>query len=203
MSPGPLQRHQCHLGQQTGQVHRKMPSGQMVFLEIPLLCKAVLTPLFPGLAHQQRKGVPWEGLWGGSQEAHGHRDVTFPMLCHQPGGSLSAQSSPLGSCTLEKPPAPPSDTMGWVFALPWGHQAQQSWVGLLFCQGEARCPGSPIPVGRRLAAGQRCPSARGPQSGTRLCQQAACCLLDSEIWPQLARIQFNYDKQRLHPLSRD
>lgn len=43
----------------------------------------------------------------------------------------------------------------------------------------------------------------GPQCGTRRCQQAARCLLDSEIWPQLARIQFNYDKQRLHPLSRD
>lgn len=59
------------------------------------------------------------------------------------------------------------------------------------------------PCRGHLAAGQRCPSARGPQSGTRHCQQAACCLLDSEIWPQLARIQFNYDKQRLHPLSRD
>lgn len=85
-------------------------------------------------------------------------------------------------------------------ALPSGHGAQRGWAVLVVGREQQ---GIPIPAGRRLAAGQRCPSARGPQRGTRHCQQAACCLLDSEIWPQLARIQFNYDKQRLHPLSRD
>lgn len=88
-------------------------------------------------------------------------------------------------------------------ALPPGHGVQRGWAVLAVGQGAAGQAGSPIPAGRRLAVGQRCPSARGPQRGTRHCQQAACCLLDSEIWPQLARIQFNYDKQRLHPLSRD
>lgn len=100
-------------------------------------------------------------------------------------------------------PEPPRDAGAQTVALPVGHWAQWGWAALLVWQEAARKPGSPIPAGRCLAAGQRCPAAGGPQSGTRHCQQAACCLLDSEIWPQLARIQFNYDKQRLHPLSCD
>lgn len=145
-----------------------------------------------------------ERAWWDTREARGFDgDVASPTAGHQPGGSPAAAGSALGSCVRGKPPAPPTDTGGRVMALPLGHRVQRCWAGLVAWQGAARRPGSPVPAGRRLAAGQRCPSAQGPQSGTRHCQQAACCLLDSEIWPQLARIQFNYDKQRLHPLSRD
>jgi len=130
-------------------------------------------------------------------------DAPSPTAGRQTGGSPAAPGGPPGCCAQGKPPAPPPDAGARAMAWPRSQRAQRDWAGPLVWRGAAGWPGSPVPAGRCLAAGQCCPAARGPQSSARHCQQAACCLLDSEIWPQLARIQFNYDKQRLHPLSRD
>lgn len=169
----------------------------------PLLCWAVLMPqLLSPVWHTCDRKRCHERVSGYTPEAGGtDGDVTSFTASHQPGvWQLMAASR--GAAHGESP-EPPTDAGGQVMAFPAAHWAQRGWAVLLVWQGASRRPGSPIPAGRCLAAGQRCPAAGGPQSGTRHCQQAACCLLDSEIWPQLARIQFNYDKQHLHPLSCD
>lgn len=151
-------------------------------------------PPFPGLAHR--------GL-GGTLRRHvavmgtlGTSPLRLPAISQE--GPQPLRAVPPGAAHGREPPAPPTDPGGRVMALPPGSPGA---AGLVARSGQAGR--QPHPYGQEPGTGQCCPSARGLQSGTRHCQQAACCLLDSEIWPQLARIQFNYDKQRLHPLSRD
>lgn len=136
------------------------------------------TPLLTGLSP-----CPWH-----ASEAKGCRESSW--------GTLRRRVALVGMLPL---PLPAQGSRAGEAPVPPACRGGQATASGQRCGREQQ--GSPsIPAGRRW---QRCPSARGPQSGTRHCQQAACCLLDSEIWPQLARIQFNYDKQRLHPLSRD
>lgn len=205
--PGTLCSHQCLLekqrtkAQRDGLISAPVPASG---LGTPLLCWAVLMPSCCPLS-----GTPVRGR-GAMRGARGtlwrHMalmgTVPLSLLAISQEGPWQLTAAPRGPAHAESP-EPPTDAGGQVMALPAGHWAQQGWAVLLVWQGASRRLGSPIPAGRCLAAGQRCPAAGGPQSGTRHCQQAACCLLDSEIWPQLARIQFNYDKQRLHPLSCD
>lgn len=176
------------------------PSG----LGTPLLCWAVLmSSCYPLFGTQVTGRAATRGSQGTLQRhvaLMGMLPLSLPTISQEGPWQLTA--APWGAAHGESP-EPPTDSGGQEMALPAGHWAQRGWAVLLVWQGASRRPGSLIPAGRCQAAGQRCPAAGGPQSGTRHCQQAACCLLDSEIWPQLARIQFNYDKQRLHPLSCD
>lgn len=154
-------------------------------------------------------GASWRGwgLWAGAGAAgEGEPRASLALRLRGPDSALSSSPTPRGTGT--------SGDGSWRWSghascartcqCPPGHG---SAPGRVLGPGRAVGPGRVVrwhrPCCGHLAAGQRCPSEQGPQSGTRHCQQAACCLLDSEIWPQLARIQFNYDKQRLHPLSRD
>lgn len=118
-------------------------------------------------------------------------------------GPWRFRAVPQGAAHGGKPLAPPTDAGGQGDGFATGSPGAAGLGRAAGVAGSGKATWQPHPCGQALAAGQCCPSARGPPSGTRHCQQAACCLLDSEIWPQLARIQFNYDKQRLHPLSRD
>lgn len=174
-SPGPFGSHRCHLGQRRGQGHRdtgsSLPPHQLMGLGHPSPpSSACPNAQLPSPAWHTSKGKGChERAWWDTREARGFDgDVASPTAGHQPGGSPAAAGSALGSCVRGKPPAPPTDTGGRVMALPLGHRAQRCWAGLLVWPGAARRPGSPVPAGRRLAAGQCCPSAQAlnPARGT-------------------------------------
>lgn len=168
--PGALCSHQCHLGQLKGQWHREigspLPPCQLVGWR-RTLCWAVLMPSCCPLSGTSDTG---RGARRGSQGAlwrHMALMGTYFFHC-QPSARRVPSSSwqPLREVF-----------MGKVLNL---QQMQGTGDGFAsrslgtaglgsaaVWQGASRGPGSPIPAGRCLAAGQRCPAAGGPQSGTR------------------------------------